>query len=413
MCKDLNEKNIKRAEVLSPAGDMERFYSAVDFGADAVYLAGKEFGMRTSSQNFDQESLKKATEYAHKNGVRVYLTCNTLPRNDEILRLPKFLEESQDAGVDAFIISDIGVLNLAKKYASEVDIHISTQAGVVNYETANAFYNMGAKRVVLARELSLNDISEIRAKTNKDLELEVFVHGSMCVSFSGRCLISSYLTSRDANRGDCAQPCRWKYHLVEENRKGQYFPVIEDDEGTYLFNSKDLCMIDHIPEIINAGVSSLKIEGRAKSAYYVAVTTNAYKHAVNDYYTCLENYKLKPWIKEELDKISHREYNTGFFFGVEPGQVYSNGGYIRKYDVVAVCDDYRDGIAIISQRNKFFKGDKLDVLESKGKPFDIFADQIYDEWNNEVDCAPHAMQKLFIKVDRPIKKGALFRKLRT
>lgn len=413
MCKDLNEKNIKRAEVLSPAGDMERFYSAVDFGADAVYLAGKEFGMRTSSQNFDQESLKKATEYAHKNGVRVYLTCNTLPRNDEILRLPKFLEESQDAGVDAFIISDIGVLNLAKKYASEVDIHISTQAGVVNYETANAFYNMGAKRVVLARELSLNDISEIRAKTNKDLELEVFVHGSMCVSFSGRCLISSYLTSRDANRGDCAQPCRWKYHLVEENRKGQYFPVIEDDEGTYLFNSKDLCMIDHIPEIINAGASSLKIEGRAKSAYYVAVTTNAYKHAVNDYYTCLENYKLKPWIKEELDKISHREYNTGFFFGVEPGQVYSNGGYIRKYDVVAVCDDYKDGVAIISQRNKFFKGDKLDVLEPKGKPFDIFADQIYDEWNNEVDCAPHAMQKLFIKVDRPIKKGALFRKLRT
>lgn len=413
MCKNLNEKNIKRAEVLSPAGDMERFYSAVNFGADAVYLAGKEFGMRTSSQNFDQESLKKATEYAHKNGVRVYLTCNTLPRNDEILRLPEFLEESQDAGVDAFIISDIGVLNLAKKYASEVDIHISTQAGVVNYETANAFYNMGAKRVVLARELSLNDISEIRAKTNKDLELEVFVHGSMCVSFSGRCLISSYLTSRDANRGDCAQPCRWKYHLVEENRKGQYFPVIEDDEGTYLFNSKDLCMIDHIPKIINAGVSSLKIEGRAKSAYYVAVTTNAYKHAVNDYYTCLENYKLKPWIKEELDKISHREYNTGFFFGVEPGQVYSNGGYIRKYDVVAVCDDYKDGIAIISQRNKFFKGDKLDVLEPKGEPFDIFADQIYDEWNNEVDCAPHAMQKLSIKVDRPIKKGALFRKLRT
>lgn len=413
MCKNLNNKNIKRAEILSPAGDEERFYNAVNFGADAVYLAGKEFGMRTSSQNFDNESLRRAIHYAHENGVKVYLTCNTLPRNNEIKRLPKFLEESADTGVDAFIISDVGVLNLAKKYASQVDVHISTQAGIVNYETANVFYNMGASRVVLARELSLNDVSEIRAKTNKNLELEVFVHGSMCVSFSGRCLISSYLTGRDANRGDCSQPCRWKYHLVEENRKGQYFPIIEDDNGTYLFNSRDLCMIDHIPEIISAGVTSLKIEGRAKSAYYVAVTTNAYKHAMNDYYNLLENYKLKPWIKEELNKISHREYNTGFFFGGEPGQVYTNGGYIREYEVVAVCDDYKDGKIIISQRNKFYKGDKLDVLEPKGEPFFIIVDKIYDEWNNEVDSAPHAMQKLYIKFDRPIKKGALFRKVRT
>lgn len=413
MCKNLNENNIKKAELLSPAGDMERFYSAVDFGADAVYLAGKEFGMRTSSQNFDNESLKKAVEYAHKNGVKVYLTCNTLPRNDEIKRLPQFLKESADAGIDAFIISDIGVLNLAKKYASKVDIHISTQAGVVNYETANMFYDMGASRVVLARELSLDDISEIRSKTNKNLELEAFVHGSMCVSFSGRCLISSYLTGRDANRGDCAQPCRWKYHLMEENRPGQYFPVIEDEKGTYLFNSRDLCMIDYIPEIINAGIDSLKIEGRAKSAYYVAVTTNAYKHAINDYYSFGKDYKLNPWIKEELNKISHREYNTGFFFKNEPGQVYTNGGYIREYDVVAVCEDYKDGVALVSQRNKFFKGDTLDVLEPKGEPFSIIADNIYDEWNNEVESTPHAMQKLFIKVDRPIKKGALFRKPRT
>ena len=399
----------KRPEILAPAGDVERLQAAVNFGADAVYLAGQEFGMRTSSNNFTHEELVKAVKLAHENNVKVYLTCNTLPRNDEISRLPEFIQSAANAGIDAFIVADVGILQLAKKYAPDVDVHISTQAGVVNFLTARTFYELGAKRVVLARELTLDEISTIRAKTNKSLELEVFVHGSMCVSFSGRCLLSNYLTGRDANRGDCAQPCRWKYNLVEENRLGQFFPVFEEDGGTYFLNSRDLCMINHIPEVVKAGATSLKIEGRAKSAYYVAVTTNAYRHALNLF---LENKPLEPWISDEIDKISHREYNTGFFFGNEPGQIYSNGGYIRKYDVVAVCDAYKNGVMEISQRNKFFKGDTLDVLGPGGKPFTLKAEKIFDEWGNEVESAPHAMQRLFIPTEKKVLPGAYLRKNR-
>ena len=399
----------KKPEILAPAGDMERLQAAVSFGADAVYLAGQEFGMRTSPNNFTQEELVKAVKLAHGKNVKVYLTCNTLPRNDEIDRLPEFIQNVANAGVDAFIVADVGVLQLVKKYAPNVDVHISTQAGVVNYLTARTFYELGANRVVLARELTLDDIAEIRAKTDKNLELEVFVHGSMCVSFSGRCLLSSYLTGRDANRGDCAQPCRWKYNLVEENRPGQFFPVFEENGGTYFLNSRDLCMINHIPEVVKAGATSLKIEGRAKSAYYVAVTTNAYRHALDLF---LENNPLELWISEELEKISHREYNTGFFFGSEPGQIYSNGGYIRNYDVVAVCDGYKNGVMEISQRNKFFKGDTLDVLEPGGKPFNLKVEKIFDEWGNEIESTPHAMQKLFIPTEKKVLPGAYLRKIR-
>ena len=399
----------KKPEILAPAGNMERLQAAVNFGADAVYLAGQEFGMRTSSNNFTQEELAKAVKFAHENEVKVYLTCNTLPRNNEVERLPAFIKTAADAGIDAFIVADMGVLQLIKKCAPNVDVHISTQAGVVNFLTARTFYELGAKRVVLARELTLDEISTIRAKTDKNLELEVFVHGSMCVSFSGRCLLSSYLTGRDANRGDCAQPCRWKYNLVEENRQGQFFPVFEEDGGTYFLNSRDLCMINYIPEIVKAGATSLKIEGRAKSAYYVAVTTNAYKHALNLF---LDGKPCEPWVSEELDKISHREYNTGFFFGNEPGQIYSTGGYIRNYDVVAVCDAYKDGIMEISQRNKFFRGDTIDVLEPGGKPFKLKVEKIFDEWGNEVESTPHAMQKLFIPTDREILPRAYLRKAR-
>lgn len=406
----MTKKIRNKTEILSPAGDMESLISAVDFGADAVYLAGKEFGMRTSPLNFNIEDLIKAVDYAHSKNVKIYLTCNTLPRNDEFERLPEFLKESENAGIDAFIVADLGVMNLIKKYTPNIDIHISTQAGIVNYETANAFYKMGAKRVVLARELSLEEILFIRKHTPQDLELEAFVHGSMCVSFSGRCLISNYLTGRDANRGDCAQPCRWKYHVVEENRNGQFFPIEENDNGTYLFNSRDLCMIEYIPEIINSGITSLKIEGRAKSSYYVAVTTNAYTYAVDDYYRLGDNWKLADWIREEVNKISHREYNTGFFFKSEPGQIYNNGGYIRDYEVVAICTSYNNGMLELSQRNRFYSGDKLDVLEPSGKPFYITVTEMYDEWNNRIDVAPHPMQKLFIPVDRAIKKGAFFRK---
>lgn len=409
----MNEnKDIKPAEILSPAGDMERFLAAVNYGADAVYLAGKEFGMRASPANFDMESLKKAAEICHEKNKKIYLTCNTLPRNNEIERIPEFLKQAADAGVDAFIIADLGVFDIAKRVAPNVDVHISTQTGVVNYETARSLYNMGASRVVLARELSLEEIATIRAKTNPNLEIETFVHGAMCMSYSGRCLISQYMTGRDANRGDCAQPCRWKYSLVEEKRKGEYFPVVEQENGTYFFNSKDLCMIEHIPELLKAGVTSLKIEGRAKSAYYVAVVTNAYKQALSDYYKMGENFKLEPWIKEEVYKISHRKYSTGFYFGGEPGQIYDNGGYVKDYEVVAVCENYKDGMIEISQRNKFLRGDELEVLMPGKKPFTFKVQKILDEKGTEMDCAPHAMQKLFIPFENKIEKGAYLRKIK-
>lgn len=403
--------NINNIELLSPAGDSECLQSALDFGADAVYLAGKKFGMRTSSANFDTDNLRDSVKKAHDKGVKVYLTCNTVARNGDIDELPEFLEQAQDCGVDAFIIADIGVMSLAQKYAPKVHIHISTQAGIANYQTANVFYNMGAKRVVLARELSLEEIAELHAKVPNELEIEAFVHGSMCVSFSGRCLMSSYMTGRDANLGDCAQPCRWKYYIYEPNREGQFFPILPDDNGTYLFNSRDLCMIEHIPELVNAGVTSLKIEGRAKSSYYTAVITNAYRHAIDDYRLCGSNdYKVAEWILEEMEKVSHREYNTGFFFGKEPGQIHSNGGYIRNYEVVAVCGGFEDGAAYITQRNRFFKGDLLDVLPPGGKPFNITVNEMFDEYGQAVDVAPHAMQKLKMLSDTVIPKGSLLRK---
>lgn len=399
-------------ELLSPAGDMECFDAALNFGANAIYLAGKEFGMRAGASNFDIDNLKTAVEKAHTKGVKVYVTCNTLPRCNEIERLPEFLQNAQSVGVDAFIIADLGVMSIAGKYAPNVERHISTQTGIVNYETANVLYNMGATRIVLAREMTFEDIKEIRAKIPKDMEIEVFVHGSMCVSFSGRCLISSYMTGRDANRGDCAQPCRWKYHLFEQNREGQYFPVEEDSTGTYLYNSRDLCMIEYIPELVESGIKSFKIEGRAKSAYYTAVTTNAYRHALNDYFNNKENYSLKGWIKEELNKVSHREYNTGFFLGGEPGQVVTNGGYIREYEVVAVCDGKMNNLTKVTQRNRFFKGDEVDILPPSGIPFNATVEKIYNMYGEEVEVANHAMQELLIQTNCEIPKSSILRKKR-
>lgn len=400
---------MQKPELLSPAGDFECLNSAVSFGADAVFLAGKEFGMRTASANFDNEQLKKACEYAHNNIVKVHLTCNTLPRTYEVERLPAFLEFAEDAGVDAFIVADVGVMDLCKKYAPSVALHVSTQAGVTNHLTANTLYNMGAERVVLARELSLEEITSLRAKTPKELEIECFVHGAMCVSFSGRCLISSYMTGRDANRGDCAQPCRWKYHLFEENREGQFFPVEENDKGTFLYNSRDLCMIEHIPELVKAGISSFKIEGRAKSSYYVAVVTNAYRHAIDEYFNNPEGFILPDWIKEETEKISHREYNTGFYFGHEPGQVTGNGGYIRHYDVVAFCEKNNGFSCEITQRNKFYTGDTLDVLPPGGVPFNTVCQKLVNENGDEVESAPHAKERLFMTTDKEVPEGSVIR----
>lgn len=402
---------ITKPEVLAPAGDMECLNSALNFGADAVFLAGKMFGMRSASKNFDNLQLRQACELAHRKGAKIYVTANILPRNHEVEMLPDFLSYAQECGVDALIIADLGIMDLAKKYAPKVALHISTQAGVTNYQTANVLYNMGASRVVLAREIPISEIAEMRAKIPEKLEIECFVHGAMCVSFSGRCLISSYMTGRDANHGDCAQPCRWKYHLYEENREGQYFPVEEENGGTFLYNSRDLCMIEHLPELIEAGVSSLKIEGRAKSAYYTAVTTNAYRHAVDDYLAEGKDFVLKPWIKEELDKISHREYNTGFYLGGEPGQVTGNGGYIRHYDAVAVCEEeIDDTTCVITQRNKFFTGDTLDVLPPSGIPFNIKCISLENQFGQLVDSAPHPVERLTMKCDAFVPKGSVIRK---
>lgn len=403
-------KNIFKPEVLSPAGDMEALDAALRFGADAVYLAYTEFGMRTAPKNFDDEGLKVAVQKVHAMGKKLYLTCNTLPRYDQIERMPEFLSYAESIGVDAFIIADLGVFELAKKHAPKVARHISTQAGIVNHETAKAFYNMGAERVVLARELSFEDIAEIRARVPKELEIECFVHGAMCVSFSGRCLISSYLTGRDANRGDCAQPCRWKYHLYEENRESQFFPVEERDGGTFLYNSKDMCMIEHIPELIKAGISSLKIEGRAKTAYYTAVTTNAYRKAVDEYLSFEgEDYTLSPWIKEELEKISHRAYSTGFYMGNEPGQNCESGGYIRHYDLVAFCEESEGLQSVITQRNKFYVGDTLDVLPPSGYAFETKAIALVNEKGEQVESTPHPMERLTLTTDKNIPAGSMLR----
>ena len=292
----------RKIELLSPAGDMLRLRLAVKFGADAVYLGGEMFGMRSNPSNFNADELKEAVELVHSNGRKLYLTCNTLPRNKELSFLPDYLKYAQEIGVDALIIADMGVLSLAKKYAPDVDYHISTQAGIVNYEAANTLYEMGASRIVTARELSLDEIKEIRDKTNPDLEIEVFVHGAMCMSFSGRCILSDYMVGRDANRGDCAQPCRWKYHLVEEKRPGQYFPINQEEDGTYIFNSKDLCMINHIPELDRAGIDSFKIEGRAKSEYYTAIVTNAYRNAIDEYIESGRKADFVPsdWVLAEM-----------------------------------------------------------------------------------------------------------------
>lgn len=404
-----------KPEILSPAGDTESFDTALSFGADAVYLAGRSYGMRTASKNFSLEELSVACKKAHKLNKKVYLTCNTLPRNADIPDMPDFLAAAAECGTDAFIIADLGVFKMAERYAPSVERHISTQGGVINYEAARAWYELGAKRVVLARETRLDEIVEMRSKIPADMDIECFVHGAMCVSFSGRCLISSFMTGRDANRGDCAQPCRWKYHLFEENREGQFFPVEQDGSGTYLYNSRDLCMIEHIPELVQAGVSSLKIEGRAKSYYYTAVTTNAYRKAVDEYFEHIgdPDYRVSPWIVEELEKISHRAYSTGFYFGSEPGQETMDGGYIRRYNAAAVCVEGSndDMVSVVTQRNKFLVGDTLDVLPPDGYSFEVECLSLVNGDGQQVPSAPHPMERLCMKTDKPIPKGSVIRKI--
>lgn len=401
---------VKKPELLSPAGDMERLIMALHYGADAVYLSGTRFGMRAAAGNFSDEALRKAVELCHERGVKTYVACNTVLRDSDFDVLPDYLVRLQEAGADAVIVSDLGVMAMVKKYAPLLKLHVSTQAGIMSSESAKAFFDLGASRVVLARELTLSEIAGIRSKTPPELDLEAFVHGSMCVSFSGRCLLSNYLTGRDANSGQCSQPCRWKYHLVEERRPGELMRLTEDN-GTYIFNSRDLCMIDHIPELLSAGISSLKIEGRQKSFYYTAVVTNAYRHALD---AAMKGHALERIWSEEVNKVSHREYSTGFYFDAGgPGQCYADSMYTSVCDVVAVvesCDS--DGNAVLTQRNRFFKGDSLELLTPSGEPIELTAAYIQNAEGEELDSAPHPMMTVRMKLPANTPQYSVLRKKR-
>jgi len=365
----------KKPELLSPAGDMEKLKMAVAYGADAVYLAGTSFGMRSFAGNFSPEELPCAVAYAHDHGVRVHVTVNTMPRSGEVDALPAHLERLNDAGVDALILADLGAFTLAGKYAPRCERHISTQQSIANYACAQAWYDLGAKRVVLARELSMDEIREIRRRTSPELELETFCHGAMCVSYSGRCLLSNYMTGRDSNRGACAQPCRYQYALMEEKRPGEYFPVFEDEKGTYIMNSRDMCMIDHLDDLMDAGVDCLKIEGRAKSAYYAAIVTGAYRHAID---AAAAGLPLDPVWRDEVEHISHRHYSTGFYYG-EPGQHTAHARYLRDWQVVGVVTSCApDGAALCELRNKFAEGDELELVGPGVRPVSFRVEGLAD-----------------------------------
>ncbi len=387
-------KKNRTVEVLSPAGDEERMRMAVAYGADAVYLAGTRFGMRAAAGNFQKDAMADAIRYCHEKNRKVYVTCNTLPREDELGFLPEYLHFLQEIGTDALIVADLGALSVIRRETPGMKIHISTQLGVVNSETARALYEYGADTVVLARELSLPEIRAIRENTPEDLRIECFVHGAMCVAFSGRCLLSNYLTGRDSNRGRCAQPCRWSYYLVEETRPGEYYPILEDN-GTHILNSRDLCMIDHVPELLECGVDSLKIEGRMKSFYYTAVITAAYRHAVD---AALVGEPLDPQWSMEVEMVSHRPYTTGFYFG-EPGQEYSDSSYTSSANVVAVvesCDS--DGSACLTQRNKFHVGDELELLLPGELPLRFTADSLLSAEGEQIENTAQAMMPFRMKL---------------
>ena len=396
-----------KLELLSPAGDFERLQMAVLYGADAVYLAGTDFGMRSFAGNFTPEELPKAVEFAHSRGVKVHVTVNTMPRNNEIADLPAYLERLDDAGVDALIVADMGAFTLASKYAPHCQRHISTQQSIANYECAKAWYDLGAQRVVLARELNLEEIREIRAKTPKELEIETFGHGAMCVSYSGRCLLSNYMTGRDSNRGACAQPCRYQYALMEEKRPGEYFPVYEDEKGTYILNSRDMCMIDHLDDLMDAGVDCIKIEGRAKSAYYAAIVTGAYRHVIDD---LTAGRPIDPIWRDEVDKVSHRIYSTGFYYGF-PGQYTENSRYLREWQVAAIvesCDE--NGLALCSLRNKFSEGTELEAVGPDLRPFPVITGNMTDLEGNPLAEPRTPQSKFYLPLPKQVPPYTILRK---
>ena len=398
---------MRKLELLSPAGDMERLKMSVLYGADAVYLAGTAFGMRAFAGNFTPEELPQAVKFAHDHGVKAHVTVNIMPRNDEIALLPSYLEQLDDAGVDALIVADLGAFTLAGKYAPHCERHISTQQSIANYECAQAWFDLGAQRVVLARECSLQEVAEIRRKVDPKLEIETFGHGAMCVSYSGRCLLSNYMTGRDSNRGACAQPCRYQYALMEEKRPGEYFPVFEDEKGTYILNSRDMCMIDHLKDLMDAGIDCIKIEGRAKSAYYAAIVTGAYRHCIDDIMAGREVDKV--W-RDEVDHVSHRIYSTGFYYG-EPGQYTQHSRYIRQWQIVARVDSCEEnGLAVCSLNNKFKVGDELEVVGPDLRPFTVTAEDIRDADGNVLEEPRHPEMKFTMQLPKAVPALSMIRR---
>lgn len=395
---------MKKMELLAPAGDLEKLKTAIDYGADAVYFGGEAFGLRAGAGNLTLEEIREGAEYAHARGRKIYMTVNIFAHNEDIERLPAYLESLRDLEIDAFLVSDPGVIAVFRQVLPDAVLHLSTQANTTNYMTAKFWYDMGISRIVAAREMSFEELKEFRRQIPQDMEIEAFVHGAMCISYSGRCLMSNFMTARDANRGACAHPCRWNYSLMEEKRPGEYFPVEEDERGTYVFNSKDLCMIEHIPEMADAGIASAKIEGRMKSAFYAATVVRVYREAIDTYYADPENYRFREEWLEELGKVSNRHFTTGFFLGKpdESAQNYESSAYIREYDFIGIVREYDDstGYALVEQRNNFRVGDEIEVFGPGSASFFVqTVDELYDEKSGEpIEVAPHAQQLVLLKM---------------
>lgn len=407
---------MEKPELLAPGGSLEKLKIAIDYGADAVYIGGEAFSLRVAAENFSLADIKEGLKYAHDRGKKVYLTANIIPHNKDIDEFEDYIDEIRPLGFDGILVSDPGMFEIVREKAPELPVHISTQANNTNYRSALMWHKLGAERVVLAREMSFEEIAEIRAKTPSDLELEAFVHGAMCISYSGRCLLSNYMAGRDSNQGFCAHPCRWNYKLVEEKRPNQYMDIVENERGTFIFNSKDLCMIEHIPEIIKSGITSLKIEGRVKTPYYVATVVGAYRREIDRYFKDPKNYVFNKAEYDELCKVSHRPYTTGFYYGKtdENSQVYTSSSYIRDYDLVGIVLDYDEQTktAKITQRNRFFRGDEIEIMRPMQPFFTQTIDKITGENGENIEAANHAEQILYIKTDFEAPKGSMLRKKR-
>ncbi|WP_026514415.1 peptidase U32 family protein [Butyrivibrio sp. LB2008] len=404
---------MRKPELLIPASSLEVLKTAVIFGADAVYIGGDAFGLRAKAKNFSPEEMKEGISFAHEHGVKVHVTVNILAHNYDLDGVDAYLHELKELKPDALIIADPGIFMKARKICPEIDIHVSTQANNTNYETYNFWYDLGAKRVVAARELSLNEIKEIKEKIPEDLEMECFIHGAMCISYSGRCLLSNYFTGRDANHGACTHPCRWKYAVVEEKRPGEYLPVYENDRGTYIFNSKDLCMIEHIPELVNAGVDSCKIEGRMKTALYVATVARTYRKAIDDFFESEEKYRENmPWYKEQISKCTYRQFTTGFYFGKpsDETQIYDVNTYVNEYIYLGIVNEIDNrGYAKIEQRNKFSVGDEIEIMKPDGTDVKVTVKAMYTEDGERVESCPHPKQVLYVELSEAAEKYDILR----